>query len=258
MTLATKPRWDKYNGYVGNFRAPLNADATDIQKNAVLAVGVNSSGAVVVGASQTGISGLVIFPVGLDYISGALLPGPYAGDIVDVGKHGEIVNFVPSVETNSFAVHVTVGSGNITLTVNGQVSGNIAYNAIASAVKTGIVAVDDTMLAADVTVAGSTPDYVVILPAGKTLTAGTGATVTPVSTTPTAGTKYYGHADGSVSSVQGTDGVYVGHTVEASRLIVNVIEDAGAILIADINASGTASSTTYLRGDGSWNTPIDT
>lgn len=67
MALATKPRWDKYDGYIGNFRGPLAADVVlATQANRVLAVGVNSSGAVTVGGDQTGVSGVVIIPVGLD------------------------------------------------------------------------------------------------------------------------------------------------------------------------------------------------
>lgn len=98
MALATKPRWDKYDGYVGNYRGPLAADIVlATQANKVLAVGVNSSGAVTVGAGQTGINGLVIIPVGVD-MYGNLLEGgtnTQAGDLCDVGKHGEITNFKP-------------------------------------------------------------------------------------------------------------------------------------------------------------------
>jgi hypothetical protein len=148
MALGTKPRWDKYDGYVGNYRATLNSDTTADQANTVLAVGHNAAGALVIGAGQTGITGLIILPVGDDYISGQVLPGPQAGDRVDVGKHGEIVNFVPT-------------------TISGGVFGH-----------------------------GS----------------------------PAAGTNYYAHPDGTVSATAGTGSVYVGHTVEASRLIVNVIE----------------------------------
>jgi hypothetical protein len=98
MALATKPRWDKYDGYIGNYRGPLAADIVlATQANKVLAVGVNSSGAVTVGAGQTGVHGLVIIPVGVD-MYGNLLDGgvnTQAGDMCDVGKHGEITNFKP-------------------------------------------------------------------------------------------------------------------------------------------------------------------
>jgi hypothetical protein len=98
MTLTTKPRWDKYDGYIGNFRGPLAANVVlATQANKVIATGVNSSGAVTFGAGQTGINGVVIIPVGTD-MYGALLDGgvnTFAGDLCDVGKHGEITNFTP-------------------------------------------------------------------------------------------------------------------------------------------------------------------
>lgn len=148
MALTTKPRWDKYNGYVGNFRAPLNANVTlATEANRVKAAGLNSSGSIVFGSGQTGILGLVIVAVGTD-MNGALLDGGInhqAGDIQDVGKHGEIVNFK-------------------TCLANGTQADAAA------------------------------------------------------------GTNYYGHPDGSVTATKGADGVYVGHTVEATRLIVNVSE----------------------------------
>jgi hypothetical protein len=41
------------------------------------------------------------------------------------------------------------------------------------------------------------------------------------------GTNYYGHDDGTVTATAGTDGVYVGHTVEGQRLVVRVSNDPG-------------------------------
>lgn len=178
MTLSTKARWDKYNGYVGNFRAPLGFDTTADHGNKVLACGINNSGAAVIGAGQTGIVGLVIFPMGNDYITGAILPNLITGDSHDFGKHGEITNFAPT----------TWNSGTSTFDVG----------------------------------------------------------------TPAAGTDYFAHADGSVNATKGTDGVYVGHTVESSRLIVNMVEHLGVVQIADLNTTGTASGSTTLHGDGSW------
>ena len=153
MALTTKPRWDKYDGYVGNFRASLAADVVlATQANKVLAVGLNSSGAVVVGGGQTGVSGLVIIPVGLD-MYGSLLTGgvnTMAGDLCDVGKHGEITNFSPSQPS------------------------------------------------------GTPPTQV-------------------------AGTSYFGHADGAVLPSTAPGAVYVGHTVEADRLVVDVANPAMAV-----------------------------
>lgn len=150
MALTTKPRWDKYDGYVGNFRAPLAAAVVlATQANRVLPVGVNAQGAAVLGgAGQTGIVAVAIVPVGAD-MNGNLLDGGVntgVGDILDCGKHGEIVNFRPTAADGSYGV-------------------------------------------------------------------------------PAAGTKYYGHPNGAIDAVKGADGVYVGHTVEADRLIVNVNEE---------------------------------
>lgn len=96
MALHTKPRWDKYDAYVGNFRAPLGANVASDHFNKVVAVGLDSNGAVVIGGGQTGVVGLMIVAVGQD-IHGNLLDGginTQAGDIQDIGVHGEITNFV--------------------------------------------------------------------------------------------------------------------------------------------------------------------
>lgn len=146
-SMATKPRWDKYDGYVGNFRATFNADITTDAANLVLGVGLNSSGLLVVGAGSSGLVGIIIIPVGID-IHGYLLEPPQAGDVIDVGKHGEIVNFSTTAFTSG------------------------AFLA---------------------------------------------------GTAPVAGTKYYAHTDGTVNATAtGVGSIYIGHTVEASRLIVNV------------------------------------
>lgn len=101
------------------------------------------------------------------------------------------------------------------------------------------------------------------------------------------GTDYYGHNDGTVTATQGADGVYVGHTVEGHRLIVNVsalasepavvtpgpgtiplsaIDVGDGIPLSDIDlgtgipvtsleTTGTPSASTYLDGTGAWSTP---
>lgn len=175
MALSTKPRWDKYDGYVGNFRGPLAADINlATEANRVLAVGVNNNGAITKGFGATGIKGLIIVPVGTD-MNGNLLDGGInteSGDICDVGVNGEITNFAT------------------TATDGAQAAG-------------------------------------------------------------AAGTNYYGHADGSVTATKGADGVYVGHTVEATRLIVHV-NVFGKLGVGDITATGTPGPTTYLRGDAAW------
>lgn len=97
MALATKPRWDKTNPYVGNHRAHLAADIPEVLFNKVIATGKNSQGGIVVGGGQTGVDGLLIVAVGQD-IHGELLDGGInnmAGDPQDVGQLGEITNFEP-------------------------------------------------------------------------------------------------------------------------------------------------------------------
>ncbi|AKU45310.1 minor capsid protein [Mycobacterium phage Madruga] len=230
MALKTKPRWDKYDGYVGNYRGVLGEDIDlDTEANRVLAVGTNSNGAIVVGAGQTGIKGLMIVAVGAD-IHGAMLDGGinnHAGDPQDVGKHGEITNFQPTVFGRTFGVAISATEGNVKLAVNGVDTGNIAYNTSAANLKSGIVAVDDGFTADDFTVTGTAPNFTVVTTrTDVTITAsGDGVTVTEATAVAAAGTNYYGHADGTVNAVKGSDGVYVGHTQEADRLIVNVKDE---------------------------------
>lgn len=179
MALATKPRWDKYDGYIGNYRGPLAADIVlATQANRVLAVGVNSSGAVTIGAGQTGVNGCIIIPVGVD-MYGNLLDGgvnTQAGDLCDVGKHGEITNFAPS-----------------------QPSGTAPAAA--------------------------------------------------------AGTNYYGHADGAVLPSTAPGAVYLGHTVEADRLIVDVSTTGPGSVIADNVPVGLAGVSGTGQAVLSW-TPV--
>lgn len=235
MTLTTKPRWDKYDGYVGNFRAHLAADIDlATQANKVLAVGIDSNGAITIGSGQTGIKGLMIVAVAAD-IHGNLLDGGInnqAGDPQDVGKHGEITNFVPTKFTNSTVITITDATGGTWLpAVNGKpVSAAVANNVSTANLQTALNGIDDGVTGITVTgTAGSS--YTITHPAGVTISAD-GSSLTG-DETPTidvqsssaagaAGTNYYGHADGSVDSVKGADGVYVGHTAELGRLIVNV------------------------------------
>lgn len=91
-----------------------------------------------------------------------------------------------NVGTSTYTVSVGAASaGTFTVKLNGNETAAIAYNAAASAVKTAIVALDDSILASDVTVTGSAGTYTVTVPG--LLTSGTAAgltggalTVTPV------------------------------------------------------------------------------
>lgn len=238
MALTTKPRWDKYDGYVGNFRAHLADDIDlDTEANKVLAVGLNSNGAIVVGSGQTGIKGLMIVAVAAD-IHGNLLDGGInnqAGDPQDVGKHGEITNFGPTKFASTTVITLTGATGGtFTPAVNGKAAAaGVAYNVATADLATSLNGIDDGI--SGITVSGSAggpytvthPPGVVISVDGALLT-GTDQTITAevASSTGAAGTNYYGHADGSVDNVKGSDGVYVGHTAELGRLIVNVDDQA--------------------------------
>jgi hypothetical protein len=79
-------RYDKYNGFVGGFRAQLNASmsATSDDVGKVQAVGINASGKVIIGsAAVTGIIG-VICPTKV----------MVANDVIDVMTRGEIMDVV--------------------------------------------------------------------------------------------------------------------------------------------------------------------
>jgi hypothetical protein len=91
-----------------------------------------------------------------------------------------------NVGTSTYTVSVGAASaGTFAVKLNGNETAAIAFNAAASAVKSAIVALDDSVLASDVTVTGSAGTYTVTVPGLLTggtvagLTAGT-LTVTPV------------------------------------------------------------------------------
>lgn len=84
-------RFDKYDGMVGGFRAPLNASmsATGDDIGKVQAVSINSSGRVVIGGpAETAVMG-VICPVKVMNV----------GDVIDVMTGGEIVRMVKTAGT---------------------------------------------------------------------------------------------------------------------------------------------------------------
>lgn len=81
-------RYDKYNPKSGGFRAPLAADFPSGDLEKVIGVGLNSSGQVVRGAGNSGVTGVLV-----------LTKAWKAGTIVDVMTHGEIVEFGPTAGT---------------------------------------------------------------------------------------------------------------------------------------------------------------
>lgn len=85
-------RYDKYDPYDGGFRAPLLAAIAADDRLKAYAVGLDSSGRVVLGAGQTGIVGVLIAHDAMK-----------AGDIVDVMTDGEIVDFTLTAGTAAAA-----------------------------------------------------------------------------------------------------------------------------------------------------------
>ena len=84
-------RFDKYDGFVGGFRAPLNAamSATGDDIGKIQAVSINASGKVVIGgAAETAVIG-VICPTKV----------MAANDPIDVMTSGEIVGAVKTAGT---------------------------------------------------------------------------------------------------------------------------------------------------------------
>ena len=78
-------RIDKYNPYGGGFRAPLAADWPSDDLGKPYAVGINSSGQVVKGAGQSGVTGVLV-----------LTKAYKAGTVVDVMTDGELIEFAPT------------------------------------------------------------------------------------------------------------------------------------------------------------------
>lgn len=106
-------RYDKYDPISGGFRAPLaQAIIEDLETPAnnqvgiPLAVGLNASGALVVGAGATGVLGVAVFD------------GPRViGDIVDVMTAGEIVDLDEAAFDPGVMYHgATTGAVNSTAT----------------------------------------------------------------------------------------------------------------------------------------------
>ena len=103
MAQTQYARFDKYDGFTGGFRAPLNAalSATGDDTGKIQAVSINSSGKVVIGAAaETGIIG-VICPT---KVMGA-------NDIIDVMTSGEIVGAVKTGGTAFAAGDIVYAHG---------------------------------------------------------------------------------------------------------------------------------------------------
>jgi hypothetical protein len=126
------PRYDKYDGVTGGFRAKLAADLTvDAEgSTGVKAVSLNASGRVVIGtAGQSGFVGVFIKNIpaypGLGNIAGgfnlAVPIGGKAADVVDVMTDGEIVDVTGLVAGTRY--YATAAGGISTTVVAGALIG---------------------------------------------------------------------------------------------------------------------------------------
>lgn len=92
-------RYDKYDPYVGNFRAPLAAAFAEANLNKIIGVGLDANGRIVLGAGNTGITGVI-----------NLTKVKNAGDVVDVMKHGECVEMTGLAAGTNYTVSTVDGS----------------------------------------------------------------------------------------------------------------------------------------------------
>lgn len=93
-----------------------------------------------------------------------------------VNDKDAFVKITATVVPQTYTVTVDATGGTFTVSVNGKVSGAIAFDATAATVKTAIVAIDDGIVANDVTVTGSAGGpYTVTVPGSLT---GSGASLT--------------------------------------------------------------------------------
>jgi len=90
-------RYDKYDGKVGGFRAPIHIDMVK-STGLPLGVGLNTSGRVVVGAGNTGVIGVLL-----------LVKDMKAGDIVDVMTAGEVADCTTLVAGTVYTANTTTG-----------------------------------------------------------------------------------------------------------------------------------------------------
>lgn len=109
-------RYDKYDPVDGGFRAPLAADRSGSET--AIGVGLDVNGRVVPGAGNTGIVGVLINTRDMK-----------AGDIVDVMRDGEIVEFggdpgtvYTAAEADGVISDDAVGTGQVSIgfTVEGD------------------------------------------------------------------------------------------------------------------------------------------
>lgn len=226
-------RIDKYDPISGGFRAPILAaiaaahDGAVGESDAPIAVGLDTSGRVVPGAGNTGVKGVL-----------CLSSKAAAGDVVDTMTDGEIVEFGGTAGTNYYADRTTgvisatnttdvnevqtltrtSTGGTITLTFDDETTATIPATAAgftAAAVQAALLALPN-LAPGDVAVTGSDGGPLTVTFSG-TAFGGQNVPLLVVDNTLATG--------GTIVAALGTGGagsIYIGHTVEAGRLIVRM------------------------------------
>lgn len=221
-------RYDKYNPKNGGYRAPLAADFLSANLEKILGVGHDANGRTVIGAGQSGITGVLV-----------LTKARKAGEIIDVMTSGEIIEFGPTVGVAGIdfglpgsvyfsdsagnivggldevqTVTATSGASPVTVSWNGAgpsaASGGNASTVTAAQLKALLESLSN-IAPGDVVVGGPTGGPWPVTFAGtladEDQPAISGTNITVVTDTPGGGS---------------TGLVRVGHTVSAQRLIVRV------------------------------------
>jgi hypothetical protein len=107
-------RYDKYDPYDGGFRAPLAAAIDSAHAYKIYAVGLDSSGRVVLGAGNSGIVGVMV------------AHGTYpAGEIVDVMTDGEILEATLSDGTTALTAGTKYYGVNADGTITATATSNV-------------------------------------------------------------------------------------------------------------------------------------
>lgn len=125
----TATRIDKNDPYNGTHRAVLAADLTEAQCNCVKGVGLNSNGALVVGAGVDGVIGVICFPLG-KLNNGDYERPPRAGTVIEYFVDAEITNFDASQPTTGAGAplpgkkYYSAANGDISTTNTGVLIGN--------------------------------------------------------------------------------------------------------------------------------------
>lgn len=177
--------------------------------------------------AQSGTLDVSEFTSGTHYdATSKVMPAGVA--LAEVG--GVLVPFAPTAEAQTITVTGTPTGGNFTLNVNGEVTGNIAFNADAAAVQTALEALAN-IAPGDVTVTGTTTktitfggkyagvDVPQITLAGNALTGGTNPSVTVATAAAGGAQELFGFL-AQPEELRGDDGVL------ADAAAVAVIVDA--------------------------------